>query len=308
MPFAMGNYVQSVAVNGMVYVGGGDSGVVVGRDSKEKIDSKNDYIIMEYDTVLGKWVKLMHYKACYFTMTAIKSELVLVGGYNQGRRIKDLAVLKAGTGEWTNPYPELKEARARCSALVSKEWLVVVGGWAKATYGHPLSSVEIMNTATKEWHTGPSTPKPCYGMTTAIVNDTCYFMGGYINAGVSVLLQKGYIVSLKNLLPTKKGVNQVLSSNVWTEISSLHLKYPTPFSFGGSLLAVGGQNKTTDDDSALICCYKPDTGEWIKVGELPAPRRKCSCALLEDGRIMVAGGNLKRDTLLKRVDIHGLTQ
>ncbi len=37
MPFAMGNYVQSVAVNGMVYVGGGDSDVVVGSDSEERI-------------------------------------------------------------------------------------------------------------------------------------------------------------------------------------------------------------------------------------------------------------------------------
>ena len=41
-----------------------------------------------------------------------------------------------------------------------------------------LSTVEVMNTDDKQWFAGPQAPTPWMGMKTAIVGDTCYFMGG----------------------------------------------------------------------------------------------------------------------------------
>ena len=64
---------------------------------------------------------------------------------------------------------------------------------------------------------------------------------------------------------------------------------PTPLSIRGSLLAVGGRDK---DDKAVtaIHLYQPDTGEWVKVGDLPTPRYRCTCAMITDREILVAGG------------------
>ena len=71
-------------------------------------------------------------------------------------------------------------------------------------------------------------------------------------------------------------------------------------------MAVGGVDKE-DKDSSRICQYQPDSGAWVKAGALPTPRRKCSCVVMGDGRIMVAGGNRKRRVLLKTVDILSCT-
>ena len=48
--------------------------------------------------------------------------------------------------------------------------------------GMMLSSVEVMNTDSKQWYAGPPTPTPWSHMKTAIVGDTCYFMSGYTGA------------------------------------------------------------------------------------------------------------------------------
>ena len=55
MPFAMSDYVQSVVVQGKVYVGGGEP----------KYANDDCYIVMEYDIRSGKWAKLPPYKVFY---------------------------------------------------------------------------------------------------------------------------------------------------------------------------------------------------------------------------------------------------
>ena len=165
MSFEMTDYIQSVVVQGKVYVGGGYA-------------FKNMKIVMEYNTTSAKWAELPPYQAWRFGMTMIDDQLVLVGGYRYGDQdSKVLGVWGADGREWTHPYPEMPTARSRCSAVVYKEWLVVAGGWS----GERVSSVEVMNTDTKQWHIVQSTPTPWNNMKTAIVGDTCYFMGGYTN-------------------------------------------------------------------------------------------------------------------------------
>ena len=74
MPFGMGGYVQSVLVEGTVYVGGG----VTGYDD-------NDYIVMAYVISSEQWTKLPPYRTCYdFALTVISNQLVLVGGEERG--------------------------------------------------------------------------------------------------------------------------------------------------------------------------------------------------------------------------------
>lgn len=302
MPFAMGNYVQSAAVHGRIYVGGGDAE----DKSSEKNMSEHDRTVMEYSTATEKWEVLPQYTTSYFAMTVIDQQLVLVGGYVKGGRSKELAVWSADSREWsTHIYPPMHTARGRCSAVCHKKWLVVAGGWSEPTDGgHALCSVEVMDTANKQWHAGPPTPTPWFGMRATVLNDVFYFMGGYIpdRGGKNSKTSKVYSAPLRALLAT---VNPASSSQtVWAE-SSLPFNYSTPLSFGGSLLAVGGADRAYNS-SPLIHCYQPDTEEWVRIGELPTPRSKCSCVLLGDGQIMVAGGNIQSDTILRTVEICAL--
>ena len=133
MPFAMTHSIQSVVVQGRVYVGGGHA-----------VEEKHG-IVMEYNTSSAKWAELPQYQTKFFGMTVINSKLVLVGGLDGGRFSKVLSVWEADSIEWTHPYPEMPTARSSCSAVVYKEWLIVAGGVSRRL----ASSVEVMNTDTK---------------------------------------------------------------------------------------------------------------------------------------------------------------
>ena len=189
---------------------------------------------------------------------------MLVGGDEHGNSSKVLGVWDADKKQWTHPYPEMHIARKSCSAVVYKEWLIVAGGWT----GDMLSSFEVMSTNSKQWYAGPPTPKPWSYMRTAVVGDTCYFMGGVIPKGSE---DKVYTVSLSALTSglTSKEPRKNKSS-IWSEISGLQLIYSTPLSISGSLIAVGGMNKDLKAVTA-IHLYQPDIGKWVKVGDLPTP-------------------------------------
>lgn len=288
MPFAMGHYVQSVVIEGAVYIGGGDAATNVKR---------NDFIVMRYCFNAKEWDQIKS-PVCYFTMVAINNQLVRVGGYKGGEGSKEVGTWIAKSKRWSNDsYPPTSETRSRCSAVVSNGWLVVAGGWSEVEEGHALSSVEVMNIANKQWLAGPRMPTQWVSMRAACVDGTCYFMGGYIShEGKTTTSSKVYSAPLAALISC---------TDSWTESPSLPFTYCSPLSFGGSLLAIGGE-VTKGEESALIQIYHPDSKRWIKVGKLQSPRSKCSCALLEDGRIIVAGGNYKNDSFLDTMEIHVL--
>ena len=291
MPFGMGDYVQSVVVEGTVYVGGGSAGY----------GSDNNCIVMTYDISTGKWATLPPYRAQGFAMTAINNQLVLVGGDEHGGgSSKVVGVWDADNKQWTNPYPQMHTARSSCSAVVHNEWLVVAGGWS-ASHAM-LSSVEVMNTNSKQWYAGPPTPKPWNSMKTATVGDECYFMGGY--DATRSPTNTVYSVSLFALTT---GLNSsTRKGQIWKEISGLQTTRSTPLSIRGSLLAVGGNDKDGKTATA-IHLYQPDTGEWVKVGDLPTPRWDCTCAMITDREMVVAGG-LSGGYRQKTMDISSINE
>ena len=264
-----------------MYVGGGDTGY----------GSGSDQLVMTYDISTGKWATLPPYRAQLgFAMTAINNQLVLVGGIIS----KVLRVWDADNKQWTHPYPEMLTARSHCSAVVNKNWLVVAGG--ESTDGEDISSVEVMNTNSKQWYAGPPTPEPWSFMRTAVVGDMCYFMGGFISG---VCTDKVYTVSLSALTSgiTSKEARKN-KSPMWSEIF-IQLIYSTPLSISGSLLAVGGRDHKT---MTTIHLYQPTTGKWETVGDLPTPRQNCICAKITDKELLVAGGRDGRK-FLKSMDI-----
>ena len=285
MVFRMGGYVQSVVVQGRVYVGGGNAG----------FGSHDNYIVMEYDISLDKWAKLPPYRAQGFAMAVINDQLVLVGGCEPGHYSKVLGVWRAESKEWRHPYSDMPTARSVCSAVVRNEWLAVAGGVGDGVVR--LASVEVMNTDIEQWYTAPPMPIPWTEMKTAIVGDTCYFMGGFIESHVSATTV-GYSVSLSALIPQLNSQDFEEGTQgrggqhqLWKEIPGLglHTTLSSPLSISGSLLAVGGVGEGHCALTA-IHLYLPNTGEWVKVGDLPTPRYNCTCAMITDRRMLVAGG------------------
>ena len=285
MPFQMSGYVQSVMVQGTVYVGGGFS----------DIGSDKNCIVMAYDTSSGKWAKLPPYRAQYFAMTVINSQLVLVGG-DTSNYIKVVGVWRPDSKKWIHPYPDMLTARGMCSAVGHKEWLIVAGGFGDG--GVYLSSVEVLNTDTKQWSAGPPTPAAWSSMKTAVVGDVCYFMGGCIEGGYTNIVYSVSLPALTSQLNPKNSIQR--DTEIWKKIPGLYLTKFTPLSIRGSLLAVSGRDKYNEVVSG-IHLYQPDAGVWVKVGDLPTPRYNCICIKITDRELLVAGG--WGGSILKSVDI-----
>ena len=227
-----------------------------------------------------------------FGMTVINSQLVLVGGkFPIGGYGKVLGVWGAKSRKWTHPYPEMPTARSQCSVAVFKEWLIVAGGLSGGIW-IPVSSVEVMNTDTKQWHAGQPTPTPWRGMKTAIVGDMCYFMGGHTTTSDFSGTGSVFCVSLPALISQAQSrVSRENSHSAWKEIRGLGIQLSAPLFISGSLLAVGGCDIASGNDTTAIHLYQPETGEWVKVGDLPTPRRNFTCAMITNREILIAGGS-----------------
>ena len=274
MPFGISGYIQSVMVQGIVYVCGGWA-----------FSDYDDYIIMEYDTHSGKWDRLPpYYSLLNFAMTAINNQLVLVGGEDQKRWSKLLVVWRTDSKNWTHPYPDMPTTRSYASAVTYDKWLIVAGGFSGD--GTRLSTVEVMNIDTKQWYTGTPTPTAFTHMKTAIVGDLWYLMGG--DDGSSKATDKVYNVSLPVLISQVNTTQR--DPQIWKCISGLGLHYSTPLSISGSLLALGGRIMDKREAVTTINHYQPETEEWVKVGDLPSPRCKCTCSVINNGEVLVTGG------------------
>ena len=272
MPFGMSGTIQSVQVQGTLYVGGG------------RAAGDNDHIVMTYDISAGKWATLPPYSKCRFAMTAIDRHLVLVGGQGcDGVRSKVLGVWSKDNKKWTHPYPDMTTSRRSCSAVVYKQYLVVAGGWGADVR---LSSVEVMNTDTKQWYAAPPTPIAWSIMKTAIVGDTCYFMGGGIGG---IYTNKVFSVSLQALISQLNSDSSAKDTQTWMELPQLPVICAAPLSISGSLLAVGGEDKDRKIVGVLHL-YQPDAGQWVKVADMPTPRMNCTSIMITDKELLVAGG------------------
>lgn len=289
MPFGMANYIQAVVLEKTVYIGGGHHGFLSG----------NNNIVMEYDTSTMKWDKLPPYRACYFAMTALHNRLVLVGGYDteSSEVCKVLGVWRADSRDWAHPYPDMNTARSRSSLAVYKEWLIVAGG--KSDTDAVLSTVEVMNTDIMHWYIGPPMPTGWQNMKTAIVGETCYFMGGYTGQNTD----KVYGVSLIAIISHLHSKNtEESNTQIWKEISGLRITLSAPLSINDSLLSIGGRDKEGRAVTA-IHVYQPDTWEWVKVGDLPSPCYDCTCVLIAENELLVAGGENGTFGYLKNTSI-----
>ena len=272
MPFEMSGPVQSVVVQGKVYVGGGD-----GYSS-----ATDGSTLMEYDISSGGWATLPPYRTCLFAIAVINNQLVLVGGWVDCSHSasKMLGVWRADRHTWTHPYPDMPTPRSRCSVIACNQWLVVAGGW---TGQNDLSIVEVLNTDSKQWYAGPPTPTPWSNFKAVTIEDKRYLMGGQSTCVYSVSLP--VLISHLNSAASSEGGEQI-----WKEIPGLHLTESAPLAMYGALLAVGGRPGLLGKCKRCIHLYQPSTKKWVKVGDLPSPCHSCTCVMITDTEVLVAGG------------------
>ena len=188
------------------------------------------------------------------------------------------------------PLPPMTTPRFGPAVATYGDRLVVAGG-----YDHdPLATVEVLNTTSYQWLSASPLPVRCVLMTSAIVNQELFLLGG-------TLTTEALVVSLPDI--TRSSVHSATTnkSAQWRTLPAPPLEDSAAISLCGSVLAIGGLHG--NKRSTAIHIYQPTTNNWSKVGDLPSPRSSCSCALLSSGQMLVAGGFNSNGNRTSRVDV-----
>ena len=248
----------------------------------------DEHIVCQYES--DQWVRLEHYQCRRFAMAAVKKKLTLVGGWDPSTGVtNEIAVWerKGVSHQWTHPYPPMPTPRHSPAVATHNQWLVVAGG--KGVYYNYLAAVDLLNTDTRQWLSTTPLPVKCHHVTTAIVQDELYLVGGSLTTTL--------VVSLPDLVST----DSANTAKSWRTLHAPPLERSAAITLHGALLAVGGCHG--NDRSTAIHAYQPATNNWKQVGELPTARSYCACTLLPSGELLVAGGRDSNGKRTNRVDV-----
>ena len=212
--------------------------------------------------------------------------LTTVGGYNShsdSNSNKLFSLKGEGRGrKWTEVFPPMSKRRYRAVAVTTGRALIVAGGRGR---GGVLSTVEIMNTDTRQWSTAANLPQPLSIASATVCGDRIYMSEekSVITCFLPALLQ--------SCCPTFLEANPFTPSTqgpVWSTLTDLPVEQSTLVSIDNHLLAIGGRD--SDNVTTAVHLYNPVINSWQIISNLRTPRRSCLAVVLPDSRIMVVGG------------------
>ena len=256
---------QAVVIGGKVYIGGGYA-------------EGGDYKVLEYTIQGGQWREI-DTPVMLFGMAVVNNQLIITGGEDKDyRATNEVWVLNSVSGTWAQPFPVMPTARHWLSAVGYKRWLLVVGGYDER-------SVEVLDTAARQWYTATPLPSGAFRPSLTVTEDTLYVVWGCSTVSVSTPMLISDAMSQSPARDTSNGPQPT----EWQPLPDTPTKWPTTTTLNGSLVAMGGCPA-----SSTIAMYLPQTEQWLKVAELPTPRCRCTCALLpETEELIVIGGRDK---------------
>ena len=287
-----------VRIGSTIYCGGGYTG-----------SSDTARQVFQYNPKQDTWSQLPICPTLQFGLTQLDGQLVTVGGRRIDKiiPISDVYIFQESE-TWENSIiPPLPTARFYPTAFNYKSTLIVSGGY---THWHTdsklttyTSAVEVFQTKTYQWYCAEPLPVAHDSMSCAIVDDTCYLIGG---GKLGAASRQAYCTSVSNLIsralphdhPETSSTPQASPSPpTWQVLPECPLDYSTAAELGGCLLAIGGRDDSGSPSSA-VHMYSPSTNSWVRIssGDLPVPRYFPAATLLEGGEVIFVGGNIKLDS------------
>ena len=262
-----------------VYVGGGSTG----------------YTVLQYSRRRGAWSTLPECPVRWFGLTQFTGRLTTVGGSDKTGSVTGRVYQFASESQrWQESLPPMPTARtgvtvvSHPSSSLKTPAIAVCGGFAIVAV---VNTVEVYSHSTSQWHTAEPLPTPLYRLTSATVGDIAYLLGG-VGANLSTY-KYCYSVSLDSLfnIANSPGASQSQHGSLWTAVSDTPLIHSSAVSFGGSLVAIGGEDSSTLSTSADVHLLA-SRGSWERVrgGNLPELRYWSTAVCLPSGELMVVGG------------------
>ena len=266
--------------------------------------------IFEYTPETDTWVELPT-PITQHGMLSLNGKLTLVGGVRNESTdsLCSIRVWDSNSKQWTEPYPPMPMGRKELGCASYKHYLIVAGGDIEGKL-QSTTAVEILDTRSGQWFKAPPMTYNGKDVQLTIIGQSLYVL--FIFRGIATLSKSLLRVSLPTLIShAQQGKNR--DTSIWEKMPDVPLYFTTLFSIGNMLLTAGGSLSGTvgvllsvmhvkkDIISADIHLFNPHINQWLKIGDLPEPRRTCACYVLPSGKLLMAGGESSNSSLLSTV-------
>ncbi len=293
-------FAQAAAIGETVYFGSGTS--TIGEASGER-----PYKILKYCSTRDKWSPITNCPVVGFGMVEYDGKLTLVGGAYESSTASSnspfaltnhVHVLDEDKDEWKKSIPPMPTARL-LPTTVSFETRIVACGGIILDESHDIcvSTVEVFDGESEQWYRADPLPLACIGMSSTIIDDDCYLMGGFtdtefdhpthlvLTASLPVLIEDA--VKKQALM---NGSHSHSPAHIWQNFPDAPRYASTAANVGGCLLALGGSDERLEHKSGALHVYSPLTSSWIRIEDIPVSCFSCTVSKLGSGDILIIGG------------------
>lgn len=281
MPIGMQS-ATAVLLDGKLYIGGG-----------ETKELQQDRLVYEYDFdgLVRKWTCLPPTPTVYFSLVVFNKSLVLVGGadISSRRSTAQIFTWDKNSQEWLPSLPPMPTARQKSAAVSHNMMLLVGGGYSNKRC---VSAVECLDSSNFQWQTLKSLPVPASGLTSCVVHDHWYLLGGKLYG------ETGSLTSLLCL-----DLSGDIAHNSWSVLPDAPLTSSCAVASEHMLLAVGGAYPGSSTPNKAIHVYLPSAQRWMLLCEMPTAHSFTAAVVASAGKLYIAGG--KEESL--RMITHGTT-
>ena len=258
-------------------------GAAVAHGSVGYFSSYCSHDVFAYDSEKDDWSKLPECPQSDFGLAVINNLLTAVGGLSSGPFSYTNRLVSFNGSKWVTIFPPMPTKRYSPAVISAQNYLIAAGGWGVA---ETLSTVEVMNSATREWYTAASLPETVYyNMSATVCGGRLYLLGGEDKSITPT--RAVFTCTLDSLLhschPPSLTPPQTNEAGVWQRIADVPMKWPTCTTLKGRVLAVGGSY------SADVYMYNADSDSWPLVGHMSTARSECLVVGLRDCIIAVGG-------------------
>ena len=242
----------------------------------------NSHDVLRYETRSDQWSVLPSCPVRHFGLGQLSDKMVTVGGRDgRGAAVNHVYTYVQETQQWEKSIPPMPTPRVLPTVITYNSSIAVCDGHG---------GVEVFNSEDAQWHTAAPLPVACEYMQHTIINDTCYLGGGGVYSPTRSIM----CASLPSLFQSSSPHEQQTSTqqqSVWTVLPDMPLYNSALANMGGTLLALGGYERTSSPFSdAIIHAYSASTKAWVKIASLPQACSSATAELLPSGEVMLIGG------------------
>ncbi len=290
---------QLTQIGEKVYAGGGSA------------DAADDrHLVLLYDPERDGWEKLPHCPVRRFALGQFQGHLFTIGGRTRDGVTTDKTYhYEKESREWEEYLKPMPTARYSLSTVTTQSAIIACAGVTHS--GDNLRTVEVYTAETDQWHTTDPLPFSCAIMTSVVIADSWFLLGGNDNhksPTKSVLCGSISALVENTILRTQRSV-RFRRHSAWTTLPNTALKYANAARLGGCLLAVGGCNDRFLKFPQVHVFLSP-TNSWVRMTacDLPIAVDMTSTIQLPDGTLLLCGGRDDNRRMVKHVYIASVVQ